>query len=134
MLFRSKAQWSPSFLLADTPGFPDCNTALMADREGRLFLFWPVIIANTWESCLTRLKVSDQPIGEGAPVWNRDETILLKPDDFSAEAVRVLDQTLALLPPLPPEKMASINMARERLSQKMYQRMGWQPQIGRAHV
>ena len=122
-----QAQWSPSFLLADTPGFPDCNTALMADREGRLFLFWPVIIANTWESCLTRLKVADQPIGEGAPVWNRDETILLKPDDFSAEAVRVLDQTLALLPPLPPEKMASINVARERLSQKMYQRMGWQP-------
>jgi len=119
--------WSESFLLADTPGFPDCNTALMADAEGRLFLFWPVIIANTWETCLTRMRVSDQPGGAGAPVWNRDETILLKPDDFSVEAVRVLDETLALLPALPPQKMASINEARERLSQKVWQRLGWQP-------
>lgn len=119
--------WSESFLLADTPGFPDCNTALLTDAEGRLFLFWPVIIANTWETCLTRMRVSDQPAGSGAPVWNRDETILLKPDDFSAEAIRVLDETLALLPALPPQKMASINEARNRLSQKVWQRLGWQP-------
>ena len=119
--------WSDAFLLADTPGFPDCNTALMTDADGRLFLFWPVIIANTWESCLTRLRVSDQPEGAGAPIWNRDDTILMKPEDFSAEAIRVLDETLALLPPLPPQKMASINEARERLSQKIWQRMGWQP-------
>ena len=119
--------WSEAFLLADTPGFPDCNTALMTDADGRLFLFWPVIVANTWESCLTRLRVSDQPEGSAAPAWNRDDTILLKPEDFSAEAIRVLDETLALLPPLPPQKMASINEARERLSQKIWQRMGWQP-------
>ncbi len=46
--------------MADTPGFPDCNTCLLVDSKNRLWLFWPVILANTWESCITRYKVSDQ--------------------------------------------------------------------------
>ena len=29
------------------PGFPDCNTAMMSDPQGKLFLFWPVILANS---------------------------------------------------------------------------------------
>src|SRR5678816_2357616 len=48
--------WSESFLLADTPGFPDGNTALSIDAKGRLWLFWPLIIANSWESCLTQYR------------------------------------------------------------------------------
>ena len=35
------------------PGFPDCNTCMMIDRQDRLWLFWPTILANSWESCLT---------------------------------------------------------------------------------
>src|SRR5437870_13129432 len=36
---RKKArsdQWGDAFLLADTPGFPDCNTALFIDSKSRL--------------------------------------------------------------------------------------------------
>ena len=120
--------WSEPFLLTDTPGFPDCNTAMMTDANGRLFLFWPVILANSWESCLTHVKVSDQPVGDGCPKWNRDDTILLKPDDFSGEAIKTLDQLLEHLPvPLPDKQRAEIDQAKQKLSQKLYQRMGWQP-------
>lgn len=120
--------WGPTFLMTDTPGFPDCNTAMMTDADGRLMLFWPVIIANSWESCLTHFKVSDNPAGDGCPEWNRSETILLKPDDFSQEAIRVLDQMLTALPAALPEKqMLEIEEAKKKLSQKLYQRMGWQP-------
>src|SRR5437899_9044236 len=35
-LRRGGAAWSEPFLLADTPGFPDGNTALFIDREKRL--------------------------------------------------------------------------------------------------
>ena len=120
--------WSEPFLLTDTPGFPDCNTAMMTDTSGRLFLFWPVILANSWESCLTHVKVSDQPVGDGCPKWNRDDTILLKPDDFSGEAIKILDQLLEHLPvPLPDKQRAEIDEAKQKLSQKLYQRMGWQP-------
>ena len=27
--------------MADTPGFPDCNTAMLIDSQKRLWLFWP---------------------------------------------------------------------------------------------
>src|SRR5690349_3785233 len=55
-----KSDWSEPFVLADTPGFPDCNTALFIDDRQRLWLFYPTILANTWESCLTNFKVSSQ--------------------------------------------------------------------------
>lgn len=91
-------------------------------------LFWPVIIANSWESCLTHVKVSNEPTGDGCPAWDRDDTILLKPDDFSAEAIRTLDQLLAVLPvPLPEKQQMEIDNAKVKLSQKLYQRLGWQP-------
>ncbi len=124
----SAAGWGESFLMHDTPGFPDCNTAMMADAHGRLHLFWPVIIANSWESCLTHVKVSDDPSGDGCPKWNRDDTILLKPNDFSGDAIMVVDQLLANSPVTLSEKQLSvINDARTKLSQKLYQRLGWQP-------
>ena len=113
------AGWGETFLMTDTPGFPDCNTTMMSDAKGRLFLFWPVIIANSWESCLTHVKVSENPSGDGCPVWNRDDTILLKPDDFSGDAIKTLDQLLAILPvPLPEKQRAEIEEAKARLSQK----------------
>src|SRR5438128_12066828 len=46
---RRKARsdkWSDAFLLADTPGFPDCNTTLFIAAKGRLWLFWPLVRAN----------------------------------------------------------------------------------------
>ena len=127
-LKAGQKKWGPEFLMTDTPGFPDCNTAMMTDANGRLMLFWPVIIANSWESCLTHLKVSDNPAGDGSPQWNRSETILLKPDDFSQEAIKVLDQLVAALPvPLPEKQMQGIEEAKTKLNQKLYQRLGWQP-------
>src|SRR5437868_9211502 len=49
--------WRPRFLLADTPGFPDTNPALFLDNTKRLWLLWPVIIANQWETALMRYKI-----------------------------------------------------------------------------
>jgi hypothetical protein len=44
-LRKGETKWSDTFLLADTPGFPDCNTCMMIDSENRLWLFWPLILA-----------------------------------------------------------------------------------------
>ena len=120
--------WSDPFLMHDTPGFPDCNTAMITNAQGHLMLFWPVIIANSWESCLTHMKVSEHPGADGCPVWDKHETLLLKPEDFSAEAMKALDEMLATLPITLTEKQQNvIAMAKSRLTDKLYQRMGWQP-------
>jgi len=125
---QGESTWSDAFLMADTPGFPDCNTCLMIDRQGRLQLFWPTILANTWESCLTRRRLSRDYDGPGPPTWEGDSLVLLKPDDFSAEANAQLDELTEkykLL--LTDELRQELADVRKKLQDKLYQRLGWQP-------
>lgn len=120
--------WSEPFLLADNPGFPDGNTALHVDDKGRLWLFWPVVIANTWESCLTQYRVSDVPVGQGAPTWSWQGSLFLRPLDFEPVMSEALDARLrdTSKPPedVPPERLEAF---RERIRDKLSQRLGWQP-------
>ncbi len=78
-LKAGEEKWSEPFLMVDRPDFPDCNTCMMIDSQERLWLFWPTILANTWESCLTNYAVSDDYAGPGAPKWQKEAVILLKP-------------------------------------------------------
>jgi predicted neuraminidase len=120
--------WSEAFQMVDTPGFPDCNTCMMVDRHDRLWLFWPVVIANSWESCLTNFRVSREYEGPAAPKWERDGVIYLKPDDFSPQANAQLDELVEKYGKLLNDDLREeIAIGRTRLKDKMYQRMGWQP-------
>src|SRR5688572_2768921 len=76
-LRRGQRQWSDAFLMVDTPGFPDGNTAMHIDAKDRLWLFWPVIVANTWESCITTYRVASKYQGSGSPRWEWQGQILL---------------------------------------------------------
>jgi predicted neuraminidase len=120
--------WDEPLLLADTPGFPDCNTALFLDRNQQLWLFYPTILANTWESCLTNFKVTSRYDGSGAPRWDREGIIFLKPDDFAEEARRLLDERIAgNAAELIPERKARLDELRRKFGDKLFQRLGWQP-------
>jgi predicted neuraminidase len=120
--------WDEPFLLADTPSFPDCNTALFVDRTQQLWLFYPTIIANTWESCLTNFKVTSRYDGSGSPRWDREGIIFLKPDDFADEAHKLLDERISSNPAeLTPQRKARLDELRRKFGDKLYQRLGWQP-------
>jgi predicted neuraminidase len=120
--------WSEPFLMADTRDFPDCNTSMMIDPQGRLFLFWPIIIANTWESCLTRFAISNNYLQDGPPQWQHQDIVWMKPDDFSGEAEQALVAIEAQYADRLTESLrAEINGLRQRLGDKLYQRLGWQP-------
>lgn len=126
-LAKGSNEWSPDFLMTDTPGFPDGNTAMMVDNQGHLHLFWPLVLANTWESCITQQLVSHQPTGTASPVWNRKESLWLKPEDFSTEALTKLDKLLEALPkPLPENLAKEVSQVQTRLADKLHQRLGWQ--------
>jgi predicted neuraminidase len=123
-------KWSQPFSMADTPGFPDCNTCMMIDRRGRLRLFWPIILANTWESCLTKCGTSSDYAGPAAPHWDDERLILLKPDDFSADANARLDELVEKYKPLlllSKDLQTELADGRKKLNDKLYQRLGWQP-------
>lgn len=80
--------WSEPFLMADTPLIPDCNPVLFLNANGKLFLVWIAVQANLWEQSILRVKTSIDFERPGAPVWNWQDNILLKPDKtFSEEIV-----------------------------------------------
>ncbi|MFO0915626.1 MAG: sialidase family protein [Pirellulales bacterium] len=123
---KGSAEWSEPFVMVDTPGFPDGNTCLMVDSRDRLWLFWPLVLANTWESCLTQACVSTDYLGAGSPHWQRQSNVLLKPKDFGQAVERVLDAGLPVTP-LPDEVRRELEGLRSKLGDRLYQRLGWQP-------
>lgn len=121
-------EWSKPRVMADQEGFPDCNTSMYLDDKGKLFLFWPTVIANSWESCITRYKTAIEFDPVDGPVWTSEGLILLKPDNFEEQAETAIQQALAKLPaPLPAPLEKELQQARMLLGQKLYQRLGWQP-------
>lgn len=127
-LAKGTSAWSEAFVMADHPDFPDCNTCMMVDHRQRLWLFWPTILANTWESCLTNFLVAEKYDGPGPPKWVRQGMILLKPDDFKDEALGILRAQLRERASSDAvEDSPRIERLRQRLGDKLYQRLGWQP-------
>ncbi|HEY2785922.1 MAG TPA: sulfatase-like hydrolase/transferase [Fimbriiglobus sp.] len=123
---KGEAKWSDAFLMVDTPGFPDCNTTMWIDAKGKLWLFWPVILANTWESCLTQFRVAAKYDGPGAPVWDWQGTLFLKPVDFVNEMKRGwADYAKAFGSEL--TKKVGEEYWEKRINDKLSSRLGWQP-------
>jgi predicted neuraminidase len=120
--------WSEPFLMADNPGFPDGNTALFVDPRGRLWLFWPVVLANTWESVLSNYRIAESPSGEGAPRWTWQGALYIRPRNFEAAMRRGLAERLELGGLGEPEEIQRAQLAElERLiGDKLSSRLGWQ--------
>ena len=76
---RSSGTWSEPFLMADTPGLPDCNPVMFIDRQRRLWLFWVVVRANRWENSLLKYRVASDYQRDGPPDWTWQDAIILKP-------------------------------------------------------
>jgi predicted glycoside hydrolase/deacetylase ChbG (UPF0249 family)/predicted neuraminidase len=86
---KANNKWSDPFLMADTKGLPDCNPVLFLNRKNKLFLFWIAVVANKWEDAILRYRTSANYNGNGAPVWEWQDNILLKPDDnFATEVAK----------------------------------------------
>ncbi|MBX3240009.1 MAG: exo-alpha-sialidase [Chitinophagaceae bacterium] len=86
-LKKGGKKWSAPFLLADTPDMPDCNPVLFLNKSGKLFLVWIAVQANRWEYSILRLRTSVNYLKPGAPVWNWQDNILLKPGKEFEEEV-----------------------------------------------
>jgi predicted neuraminidase len=121
-------RWGEPFLLADTPGFPDCNTALFVDSRRRLWLFWPTVLDNTWGSCLTNFRYSTDYEADRPVRWDWQGVLFLKPADFEREMTRGLEARLSLFPDRPlPGGAAARDRLKEKLGNKLAARLGWQP-------
>ncbi len=118
--------WSDAFLVVDTPGFPDCNTTLFIDAKQRLWLFWPVVLANSWESCLTHYRRADDPNAEKLK-WNWQGNIPLKPKDFPEVMLREFDVWQKQVTGFTLPKVLTEKYVQDKVNDKLLSRLGWQP-------
>ncbi len=80
--------WSPAFLMADVKEFPDINPILFIDGKNRLWLMWYTVIANQWSTSLINYRLSENyQEMEGAPVWNWQENLMVKPGDKAEHGI-----------------------------------------------
>ena len=84
--------WSVPFVMADTPDFPDINPVLFLDVENRLWLMWYTVIAHQWETSLLKYRISQNYSDEGAPSWQWQEVLHVKPGDKSEYGVQPDDR------------------------------------------
>jgi predicted neuraminidase len=129
--------WSPRFTLADTLGYPDTNCAMFIDPQGRLWLLWPTILANRWESALMKYRISSDYHRDGPPRWQVSEVLHVTPGpEFEAAVAKALPelerlvQNSALAEVYGREAREFLEAMRQHATDKLYRRLGW---MTRAH-
>ena len=127
---KGEKAWRPRFLMADTPNFPDLNPCMVIDPQERLWLFWPVILANEFHTALMKYRIStDYQDPARPPQWVWNETLLFVPKDFSQQTRKAIDSYLARND-LAPAISQEFKRLRDKASDKMFSRLGW---MTRAH-
>lgn len=119
---KATGTWSQRFDLADTPGFPDTNCVVWVDSKKRLWLFWPTILANTWESAIMKYRIStdfQQP--EGPPKWDWQDNLLLIPKRMQERTQEVFAKDLKDPGPFKDWATRMIGLAGD----KQFSRLGW---------
>jgi predicted neuraminidase len=127
---KATGKWSEPFLMADTPGYPDANPTMFIDPRQRLWLLWPAILTNEWETALMKYKVSSDYQREGPPRWETSEVLHVTPgDEFKTTVDRELDK-LAGTVTMDDRRRQSIADLRKNAASKLAKRLGW---MTRAH-
>ncbi|WP_165068495.1 sialidase family protein [Paludisphaera rhizosphaerae] len=128
-LAKGADKWSPRFLTADTPGYPDCNPALLAAPDGRVWMFWPTILDHRWEGALLKYAVADPSQSPPGPIkWETSNVLHLTPAPGTVE--KAVAGSIAKLTDEERKKYAkSIDPLTERSADLLYQRLGWMPRV-----
>ena len=130
---KGARQWSAPFLMADTPGYPDANPAMFIDPQKRLWLLWPTILANRWETALLKYRISSDYQRAGPPRWGAGEVLHVTPStNFQTAVNAALDELAAIPAPAGEAEQFDkwIQETRKRAADKLSCRLGW---MTRAH-
>ena len=124
--------WTAPFLMADTPGYPDTNPAMFIDPQKRLWLLWPTILANRWESALMKYCISSDYQRAGPPRWSTSGVLHVTPGtNFQNEVNAALDALAA--GPRPATKPGEFEQwlaeNRKRAADKLACRLGWMTRV-----
>jgi predicted neuraminidase len=125
-LKKGSKKWSPVFLMADTPDFPDCNPVLFIDQQERLWIFWIAVRASGWEHSILKYRISSNYEQPGGPKWDWQDIILLKPGDTFAETIEAAFKALITEEPMWAEYAPLYStMIIEAAKDKAKRQTGW---------
>lgn len=129
-LEKGKTEWSKPFLMADTPGLPDCNPVLFLNGKGNLFLVWIAVQGNRWEGSILRTRTTTNYNNPGAPVWEWQDNILIKPgEEFVEEIENKFDEMPELNHGWAEYAPLYDNMIMEASKKQVNRSIGWMTRI-----
>jgi predicted neuraminidase len=124
---RGEDFWDEPYVIADKPHFPDTNPILFVDSNERLWLMWSTIVANRWESALTRYSVSAGGWDVDPPRWHLSDSLLIVPRNFEERVKAFLGPRLDDRPDDAAYREAK--HAFDFAGDKYFSRMGWMARI-----
>ena len=132
---KGKSDWSAPFVMADTPGYPDDNPCMVVDPKGRLWLFWPTLLANQWGTALMKYRIStNYQMRQGPPAWEWQDVLHVTPVDLESQLNTALKEYLSkyadLVARFRKEADEAAAEVRQYAANKLYHRLGW---MTRAH-
>lgn len=129
---KGQRAWSQRFVMADSPDYPDTNCAMFVDPQGRLWLLYPTILANRWETALMKYRISSDYTRSGPPKWDVSEVLHFTPGpEFQSMALQYIEKAQAQIQAqnLPAKERSELEdyfrILRERATDKLSQRLGW---------
>jgi len=134
-LRKGSTKWQ-RFTMADTPNYPDTNCTMFIDPQQRLWLLWPTILANEWQTALMKYRISsDYQKPDGPPRWEVNEVLHVTPGpEFEATVIQAVAAYEEANKDAPPERQKAIKTYIESLKKnaadKLSRRLGW---MTRAH-
>jgi predicted neuraminidase len=125
---KGATRWSARFTMADTPDLPDTNCCMFIDPRGRLWLIWPTILDNQWESALLKYRISEDYVGVGTPVWKTQDVLHVKPGPVFATTIATAIEKFR--PQADNSKVkAFIDYALSASQDKLKSRLGWMTRV-----
>ena len=131
-LAKKTGKWTKPFPMADTPEFPDTNCCMIIDPQQKLWLFWPTIQANLWESALMKYKTStNYMMQNGPPEWDLMRVMHVKHrGDYPAVVEAKMQDYAKSVPGNEERKSKWMGEIRKQAEDKLTRRLGW---FTRAH-
>ncbi len=137
---KGMKRWSDRFVLADTPGYPDCNPVFYVDQQDKLWLFWITVLSNHWESSLLKYRTSNNFMQkDGAPEWDWQDNIHITPQNFADDLRDEWDRFIKKFPDIMPSDLKPFAeltadeftgyYMKRNVNNKLTQRLGWMTRI-----
>ncbi len=122
-------EWSEVFDVADFEGFADCNAAMTIDQEGKVWLFWPLVLAHRWEASILMSRYSTEYLNPGCPKWDWQEPIILKPGEkFAEDSLAAIEDFEKDLPEAITERIGDqLERLKEKVQDPYSRQAGWMP-------